>query len=97
MYTDHEEQLLTSLTVKVLDQERSRKIDSRSIIDLSVITVVQWFHTGTVGGDAETLTGGNGGSVQGGGAGVRGTVSLSTVTPYFNVTLFRRFDAIRYP
>ena len=60
MYTDHEERLLSSLTVKVLDQERNRIIDSRSI-DLSVVTVRQWFRAGRVGGDAETVTGGDGG------------------------------------
>ena len=53
---------------------------------------------GRVGGDAETVTGGDGGAFQGGGAGARGTVFLNTVvTPYFIVTLFRRFDAIRCP
>ena len=52
---------------------------------------------GRAGGDAETVTGGDRGAVQGGGAGARGTVSLNTETPYFNVTLFRRFDAIRCP
>ena len=55
---------------------------------------------GRAGGDAETVAGGDGGSVQGGGAGARGTVSLSTVTSYFNVTTlpcFNRFNTIRCP
>ena len=53
---------------------------------------------GRAGGDAETVTGGDGGAFQGGGAGARGTVFLNTVvTSYFNVILFRRFDATGCP